>query len=126
MTIVVTAAVVERNGRLLVTRRPKGTHLEGLWEFPGGKCEPGESLVECLRRELIEELGTDALVGDEIFSTRHDYPERSVVLHFFACSLIDEPKPLIGQEILWARRDELHSLKFPPADDQLIDLLSQA
>lgn len=126
MTIVVTAAVVERDGRLLITRRPKGTHLEGLWEFPGGKCEPGESLAECLRRELIEELGTDALVGDEILATRHDYPERSVVLHFFGCTLVDEPKPLNGQDIRWVRRDELRSLQFPPADDQLIDLLNQS
>jgi mutator protein MutT len=126
MTIVVTAAVVERDGRLLITQRPKGTHLEGLWEFPGGKCEPGESLAECLRRELIEELGTAAFVGDEILSTRHDYPERSVVLHFFACTLVGEPRPLNGQDIRWVRRDELRSLKFPPADDQLIDLLNQS
>lgn len=126
MTIVVTAAVVERDGRLLITQRPKGTHLEGLWEFPGGKCEPGESLAECLRRELIEELGTDAFVGDEILSTRHDYAERSVVLHFFACTLVGEPSPLNGQDIRWVRRDELRSLKFPPADDQLIDLLNQS
>ena len=125
MTLVVSAAVVEREGRLLITRRPKGTHLEGLWEFPGGKCEPGESLADCLRRELIEELGTDAHVGNEIFMTRHDYHQRSVELHFFACTLIGEPRALIGQEILWARRDELRSLKFPPADDQLIELLSQ-
>ena len=124
MTVIVTAAVIERDGRLLVTRRPKGVHLEGLWEFPGGKCEADEPLADCLRRELLEELGADAIVGDEIFTTSHDYPERSVRLHFFACTLTGEPRPMIGQEMRWVRRDELRSLKFPPADDELIDLLA--
>jgi 8-oxo-dGTP diphosphatase len=123
--VVVTAAVIERDGRLLVTRRPKGVHLEGLWEFPGGKCEADEPLVDCLRRELLEELGADAIVGNEIFTTSHDYPERTVRLHFFACTLTGEPRPMIGQEMRWVRRDELRSLKFPPADDELIDLLEQ-
>ncbi len=60
MIVVVTAAVVERDGCYLVTRRKKGVHLEGLWEFPGGKCEREESLADCLRRELVEELGAGA------------------------------------------------------------------
>jgi 8-oxo-dGTP diphosphatase len=123
MTVIVTAAVIERDGRLLVTRRPKGVHLEGLWEFPGGKCEADEPLVDCLRRELLEELGADAIVGKEIFTTSHDYPERTVRLHFFACMLTGEPRPMIGQEMRWVRRDELRALKFPPADDELIHLL---
>ena len=78
MKIVVTAAVIERGGAFLVTRRQRGVHLEGYWEFPGGKCEAGESLADCLRRELREELDTDAMVGEEIFAVTHDYPERSV------------------------------------------------
>lgn len=123
MTIVVAAAVIERDGRLLVTRRPTGVHLEGLWEFPGGKCHDGESLSECLRRELVEELGTDATVGDEIFSTAHEYDERTVTLHFFECSLMREPRPLLGQEMCWVTRSELGSLTFPPADAELITLL---
>ena len=123
MTIVVTAAVIERDGRLLVTRRPAGVHLEGLWEFPGGKCQEGESLRECLRRELVEELGTDAVVGEEIFSTSYEYDERTVTLHFFECSLIREPSPLLEQEMRWVARSELGSLAFPPADAELITLL---
>src|SRR5262249_23611980 len=79
--LVVTAAVIERHGAYLVTRRQRGVHLEGYWEFPGGKCEPGESLGDCLRRELQEELGVDAIVADEIFTVTHDYPDRSVELH---------------------------------------------
>jgi len=125
MRIVVAAAVVERDGRFLVTRRPRGVHLEGLWEFPGGKCDEEESLAACLRRELIEELGTDAHVGDEIFAVTHDYPERTISLHFFSCSLTGEPRPQIGQQMRWVARDELRSLEFPPADNELIRLLQR-
>ena len=87
-TIVVTAAVIERDGRFLVTRRQHGVHLEGCWEFPGGKCEPGEPLAACLSRELREELDVDARVGDEVFTVTHTYPERRVELHFFASELL--------------------------------------
>jgi len=62
--IVVTAAVIERDDAFLITRRQSGVHLEGYWEFPGGKCEAGESLADCLRRELREELDADAAVGE--------------------------------------------------------------
>jgi 8-oxo-dGTP diphosphatase len=125
VTIVVAAAVVEREGHFLVTRRIKGTHLEGLWEFPGGKCDAGESLDECLQREIAEELGARVSVGEEIFRITHEYPGRSITLHFFACSLTGDPRPLIGQEMQWVARKDLRSLEFPPADDRLIDLLSQ-
>lgn len=123
MTLVVTAAIVEDHGRYFVTRRQKGVHLEGLWEFPGGKCEPGESLAECLRRELKEELGTEAVVGEEVFTVTHHYADRSVELHFLSCTFLNAPVPLLGQELRWVAREELKSLKFPPADDELIRVL---
>ena len=125
MTIVVTAAVVKRDGLYLVTRRQRGVHLEGLWEFPGGKCEPGESIADCLRRELQEELGTDAAVGEEMLAVTHHYPERSVELHFLVCELAQEPRPLLGQEMRWVAREALRGLQFPPADDVLIALLER-
>ncbi|MGE3178028.1 MAG: (deoxy)nucleoside triphosphate pyrophosphohydrolase [Vicinamibacterales bacterium] len=122
-TIVVTAAVIERDGRFLVTRRQKGVHLEGHWEFPGGKCEPGESLAACMARELTEELAVEARVGAELLVTAHDYPERRVELHFLSCTIAGTPVPQQGQEMRWVPRDALHTLAFPPADDELIRLL---
>jgi len=121
--LVVTAAVIEEGGRYLVTRRQQGVHLEGYWEFPGGKCETGEPLDACLRRELVEELGCDATIGKELLAVAHEYPERVIELHFVECRLTSAPTPLLGQEMRWVARDELHSLQFPPADDELIALL---
>jgi 8-oxo-dGTP diphosphatase len=118
--VIVTAAVIEEDGRLLVTRRVRGTHLEGLWEFPGGKCDPGETLQSCLERELREELGVGARVGREVFTVAHEYPERIVELHFFECRVTGNPRPRLGQEMRWVTRADLGSLTFPPADDELI------
>jgi 8-oxo-dGTP diphosphatase len=122
-TIIVCAAIVHRNGRFLVTRRPQGVHLEGYWEFPGGKCETDEPHSTCLRRELKEELDVDAVVGPEILTTSHTYPERTVELHFLRCDLMAEPSPQLGQDLMWASRDELTTLRFPPADAEVIRLL---
>jgi mutator protein MutT len=124
-TLVVAAAVVERHGRYLITRRQKGVHLEGHWEFPGGKCEPGEPLAVCMARELREELAVDATVGAELLATSHDYPERRVELHFLACTIAGEPVPQQGQEMRWVARHELPAFRFPPADDELIALLTR-
>jgi 8-oxo-dGTP diphosphatase len=124
--IVVTAAVIERGGTFLLTRRLRGTHLAGAWEFPGGKCEPGETHAACLEREIREELDADLRVGSEILAVTHPYPERVVELHFFACELVGEPRPMIGQEMRWVPRGELKSLELPPADAELIEILSAA
>jgi mutator protein MutT len=121
--VVVTAAVIERNGRLLVSRRLKGTHLEGLWEFPGGKCDPGEGIEACLARELTEELGVVSRIGRSILITEHAYPERTVRLHFHEATIEGDPRPLLGQEIRWITRRELGALPFPEADRDLIRTL---
>ena len=119
-----TAAVIERDGAYLVTRRPSGVHLAGMWEFPGGKCDDGETLQACLSREIREELGCEIEVGREVFTTAHAYPERLVELHFFACTMRGQPTPVLGQEVRWVPRTALSSLEFPPADDELIAVLS--
>jgi 8-oxo-dGTP diphosphatase len=124
MTVVVAAAVIERDGRFLVTRRQKGVHLEGCWEFPGGKCNDGESLAACLQREVREELAVDAKVGEDLFAITHNYADRAVELHFFRCEVTGEPSPQLGQEMRWVRREELPTLDFPPADEELIRILT--
>ena len=124
-SLVVTAAVIERDGRVLVTRRLKGTHLEGYWEFPGGKCEPGEALDACLQRELREELGVNSVIGEEILATRHAYPDKQIVLHFFSAVVIGEPVARLGQEMQWIPLDQLDRLRLPPADDELVALLTR-
>jgi mutator protein MutT len=118
--VVVVAAVVQENGAFLVTRRQSGVHLEGLWEFPGGKIDPGESHGDALRREMREELDTDVAVHDLLFATSHAYQERTVTLYFYACTLAGTPRPLLGQEMRWVPRPELATLGFPPADEDLI------
>ena len=123
-TIIVSAAVIERGGRFLVTRRQEGAHLGGNWEFPGGKCEAGEPLSACLSRELHEELGVEAEVGVELLETLYEYEDRRLELHFVRCELGGEPIPLLGQEMRWVSRDELHELKFPLADGELIRMLT--
>ena len=122
--IEVTAAVIERDGAFLLTRRLDGTHLEGCWEFPGGKRHAGETLPECLAREIREELDAAIVVSDLILTTAHEYPERTVELHFFRCTLVTEPRPVMGQEMRWVPRGELPGLPLPPADDELVRLLA--
>lgn len=120
----VVAAVIERDGRLLITRRQPGVHLEGYWEFPGGKSSAGETLAEALEREIREELDCMAAVGEKIFETVYQYPDRSVRLHFFKCTLSGVPRPRLGQQMRWASRSELKHLPFPPADAELIEKLA--
>ena len=122
-TILVAAAVIEQDGAFLVTRRQEGVHLAGHWEFPGGKCDPGETLEGCMIRELREELGLSATVGEELLTTTHEYSDRRVELHFFRCLTSGTPNPQQGQEMRWVPRGELDRLTFPPADRALLRLL---
>jgi mutator protein MutT len=123
--VIVVAAVIEQNGSFLVTRRLEGTHLAGLWEFPGGKIGRGETHVEGLTREIREELDAEADVGALVFETAHEYADRSISLHFYRCSLRGMPRPLLGQQMHWVPRAELSALDFPPADAELIRLLTE-
>lgn len=124
--IVVTAAVIERGGAFLLTRRLDGTHLAGFWEFPGGKCDPGETLAQSLEREIREELAADVIVGSEVLATTHRYPDREVELRFFRCTLRTEPVPALGQQMAWVRREDLRAYPLPPADEELVRLLEAA
>ncbi len=126
-TIEVSAGLVFQAGRLLITQRPQGTHLAGLWEFPGGKREPGETWEACLERELMEELGIRVRVGRLVEEVVHEYPGKRVHLRFFACRLLaGEPRPLQCDAVAWVDAVELSRHEFPPADAQLLALLPSA
>ena len=119
--IEVAAGLVFRHGRLLITQRPAGGHLAGLWEFPGGKREPAETFEACLLRELQEELGIEVAVREEIEAVRHVYPQKTVFLRFFLCEWLRcEPQALGCQNFAWIQRDELSRFDFPPADVRLL------
>ncbi len=123
---VVVAAVVERDdGRILLARRLPDAHLGGLWEFPGGAVEDGETPEEALARELVEELGVRITVAEPITFAFHRDERRDVVLLFHAARIVrGEPRGLQGQEVRWFAREELASLATPPADAALLRRLS--
>jgi mutator protein MutT len=124
-TVEVVAAVIERGREILIARRPARAHLGGLWEFPGGKAERGETLEDALRREIAEELDARVAVGEAIETVEWAYPDKRVRLTFFRCSVEGEPRPLEGQEIAWVTRAELARYEFPAADAALIARLSR-
>lgn len=126
-TVEVAAAVIREGGRYLITQRTQGSHLAGLWEFPGGKRKPGENLEECLKRELREELGVEIEVCERLDTVTWPYPERTVAIHFFRCALAGETvTSREGQAVAWVLSEELSRYPFPPADSTLIARLQGA
>lgn len=125
MTVIdVAAGLVFRGGRLLITQRPAGGHLAGLWEFPGGKREPGETFAGCLARELQEELGIEVRVLEEVEAVTHAYPEKTVHLRFLRCAWVrHEPRALGCADFRWVEAGELAGFAFPPADARLLERL---
>lgn len=115
--IVVAAAVIERDGRILLTKRlPKG-HLPGLWEFPGGKLEPGESPTATVVRECREECGIEIEPVDIFEVTSHAYPERDVLLLFYACRWVSgEVQHIEVADHVWCLPSEIARYELPPAD----------
>jgi 8-oxo-dGTP diphosphatase len=125
-TIVVAAAVIIEEGRVLLTQRKSGTHLAGAWEFPGGKVEAGEDPREALARELREELGIEAIAGEVVDVTFHRYDEaqKAVLLLFFEASRTAGsagPRAIDVAALKWATRADLEPALFPPADVAVLD-----
>src|SRR5262245_44339636 len=122
--LIVVAAVIVREGRVLLTQRAEGSHLALHWEFPGGKVEEGESPPEALRREILEELGVESTIDAPFAFNWHDYGERRVLLLTYSTTLgSGEPRPLGCRDLGWFGRDEVASLKLPPADGPILERL---
>lgn len=126
LVIEVAAGIIAHEGRYLIARRKAGSHLGGLWEFPGGKRETGETLEECLHRELWEELNVRISAPTPFQIIRHEYPEKIVELHFFCCCI--EAGIAIARdcaELRWVYPHEMAAFEFPPADHPVIAALQQ-
>ena len=125
MPLLVTAAIVVQNGKILLTRRPQDKRHPGMWEFPGGKVDPGESPEEALRRELFEELGVAAAV-DRIFEVVHyRYEWGAVLILAYSCTIVSGPLKNLGvAEHLWVLPGELPHFEILPADQPIVDRLS--
>ena len=109
---------------VLIARRQKGQHLEGLWEFPGGKVEAGESPEQALRRELQEEVGLSVSAFKPLMTIEHQYPGKQVSLEIFLVdSFTGEAAGMEGQTIQWAPASELSQYHFPEANQQIVDYL---
>lgn len=121
---VAAAAIIDRQGRVLTSRRADHLHQGGLWEFPGGKVETGESIAQALARELKEELDIRPLESEPLIRIRHRYADREVLLDFFRVTRYEgEPRGMEGQPLRWLRPEEMQSEAFPAADRPVITAL---
>ncbi len=123
---VVAVALIDADGRLLLTRRPAHKEHGGLWEFPGGKVDPGESPEAALVRELKEELGIDVRPGclAPLTFASHAYDSYHLLMPLYACrNWTGEPEPKEGQALAWVRKEKLRDYPMPPADAPLIPIL---
>ena len=126
VVLVSAAALIDRDGRVLLARRPEGRPMAGLWEFPGGKVEPGETPEAALIRELSEELGLEtweSCLAPLTFAS-HAYEDFHLLMPLYACRKWEgAPRPLEGQELAWIRPDRLADHPMPPADKPLMAIL---
>ncbi len=126
LLLVAAVALIDTDGRVLLAQRPEGKSLAGLWEFPGGKVEPGESPEACLIRELKEELGIDtwkSCLAPLTFAS-HAYADFHLLMPLYACRRWEGiPMGVEGQRIAWVRADKLADYPMPPADLPLLPIL---
>ena len=126
IVLVTAVALVDADGRVLLAQRPEGKSLAGLWEFPGGKVEPGETPEAALIRELHEELGIDthaSCLAPLTFAS-HSYDEFHLLMPLFICRRWKGiPQPREGQKLAWVRAKDLRNYEMPPADVPLIPII---
>ena len=121
----VTAGLLWQNGMVMITKRPEGSHLAGFWEFPGGKQEVGETLEECLEREIKEELGVEVRAEKLLLTVAHEYENRIISLYLFQCThLGGELKPLGWEDMRWVYPEDLPQYRFPSPDEKIIERLN--
>lgn len=122
----VAAGAVLRDQKLLIARRKPGESLQGFWELPGGKLEPGETAEQCLRRELDEELGITVEIHAPLCVNTHHYTRATIELHVFLCSTQDDPRPLeCHDHVVWAELDTLREFEWAPADLPAVNALME-
>lgn len=124
--MIVTAGLIEKDGKLLIAQRPLAKHGALKWEFPGGKVEEDEDPRACLVREIREELGVEIHVGKIVETVFHHYPDRSVLLLFYRCTwLSGEPQAIECEAFAWVEARELPAYDFLDADLDFIQKLSR-
>ena len=122
----VTAAIIEENNRILIAQRGYGDKLEGMWEFPGGKIEPGETPQECLKREIFEEFEADIEVKNKFGESIYTYGNRTIRLTAYCCRPISGKFVLnVHKGIRWVKRSELCLYEFAPADIPFVEKLKK-
>ena len=120
------AVINNQQGQILIDRRKQSGEMGGLWEFPGGKIEPGETIEECIKREVKEELDIEIEVGDRLTTISHAYKTFNVTLYVHDCRHISgEPRPIECDEIHWIEPQNIVGYQFPKANIQIVNLLQQ-
>ncbi|MBD2627525.1 8-oxo-dGTP diphosphatase MutT [Trichormus variabilis] len=124
--IIGVAVIWNNQEQILIDRRRPGGTMGGLWEFPGGKIEPGETIEECIQREIYEELGIEITVGEHLITIDHTYKHLQVTLTVHHCyHLTGVPQAIECDEIRWVKWDELDQFTFPEANVEIITALRQ-
>lgn len=117
-------ALIRRGRSFLISQRLEEDSFGSLWEFPGGKKNPGETFEECVAREVNEEIGVRVAVHEKFMEMKRLYHEKIIWLNFYLCTLLSgEPKPVECQKVLWADLDKLSDFDFPPANERVIQKL---
>ena len=119
---VAVGVILNTRGRVLITRRATDSHQGGLWEFPGGKVESGESVQEALHRELREELGIEIAPADPLLEIRHNYSDKDALLDVWVVRhFTGDPEGCEGQPLVWAALDQLDRYSFPAANEPILE-----